>query len=64
MQKLSQIERNTELDDEIKNLSLTIAKLEFAKKMNKAEKFFKDGNIKDAENFLIKAKKFYQIDLR
>ncbi len=57
MQKLSQIERNTELDDEIKNLSLTIAKLEFAKKMNKAEKFFKDGNIKDAENFLIKAKK-------
>ncbi len=57
MQKLSQIENNSELDNEIKNLSLTIAKSEFAKKMNKAEKLFKDGNIKDAENFLIKAKK-------
>ena len=57
MQKLSQIEKNPKLDDEIKNLSLTIAETEFAKKINKAEKFFKDGNIKDAENFLIKAKK-------
>ena len=57
MQKLSQIEKNPKLDDEIKNLSLTIAETEFAKKINKAEKFFKDGNIKDAENLLIKAKK-------
>ena len=57
MQRLSQIEDNAKLDDEIKNLSLTIAETEFAKKINKAEKSFKDGNIKDAENFLIKAKK-------
>ena len=57
MQKLSQIEKNPKLDDEIKNLSLKISESEFAKKINKAEKFFKDGNIKDAENFLIEAKK-------
>ena len=57
MQKLSQIEKNPKLDDEIKNLRLKIAESEFAKKINKAEKFFKDRNIKDAEKFLIKAKK-------
>ena len=57
MQKLSQIEKDPKLDDEIKNLSLKISESEFAKKINKAEKFFKDGNIKDAENFLIEAKK-------
>ena len=57
MQKLSQIEKNPKLDDEIKNLSLKISESEFAKKINKAEKFFKDGNIKDAENFLIEAKR-------
>jgi len=59
MQKLSQIEKNPKLDNEIKNLSLKIAESEFAKKINKAEKFFKDGNIKDAENFLIRAKKIF-----
>ena len=57
MQKLSQIEKNPKLDDEIKNLRLKIAESEFAKIINKAEKFFKDRNIKDAEKFLIKAKK-------
>ena len=57
MEMLSQIEKNSKLDKEIKNLSLKLVKLEFEKNMNKAEKFIKDGDIKKAENSLIKAKK-------
>lgn len=56
MERLRQIEDNPKLDKEIKNLSLELGKLQFEKNMSKAEKFFKDGNIKKAENLLIKAK--------
>lgn len=57
MEMLSQIDKNPKLDKEIKNLSMRLVKLEFEKNMNKAEKFIKDGDIKKAENSLIKAKK-------